>query len=125
MNKVKKFSNFKNGNINESLEGGIKALPVDVYRNSLGDATGGGLTSKKDSLMFVFDGVESPFETKEDEDYLVLVKRTIFGKEVLSAVPKSILDKGYGSMFGGNFIYTSDSRFPSDAPIKVHDRVER
>jgi hypothetical protein len=27
-------------------------------------------------------------------------------------------------MFGGNFIHTSDSRFPSSAPIAVHDRVE-
>ena len=29
-----------------------------------------------------------------------------------------------GPMFGGNFIYSSDSRFPSDSPIKVFDRFE-
>ena len=29
-----------------------------------------------------------------------------------------------GPMFGGNFIYTSDSRFPNDYPIPVHDRFE-
>ena len=27
-------------------------------------------------------------------------------------------------MFGGNFVYTSDSRFPSDYPIPIHDRFE-
>lgn len=29
-----------------------------------------------------------------------------------------------GWMMGGNFIYTSDSRFPADAPIRVYDRRE-
>jgi hypothetical protein len=29
-----------------------------------------------------------------------------------------------GGMFGGNFITTSDSRFPVTAPIPVHDRFE-
>lgn len=29
-----------------------------------------------------------------------------------------------GGMFGGNFISTSDSRFPTTAPIPVHDRFE-
>lgn len=27
-------------------------------------------------------------------------------------------------MFSGNFVYTSDSRFPNDYPIPVHDRQE-
>jgi hypothetical protein len=29
-----------------------------------------------------------------------------------------------GGMFGGNYISTSDSRFPTSAPIPVHDRFE-
>lgn len=29
-----------------------------------------------------------------------------------------------GPMFGGQFIYSSDSRFPSDQPIHIHDRFE-
>lgn len=29
-----------------------------------------------------------------------------------------------GGMFGGNYISTSDSRFPTTAPIPVHDRFE-
>ena len=127
--KFKSLSNklaeiYNEDEINESLEGGVKALPVDVYRTGNVDASNGGLSSENDELMFVFDDLQSPFETEEGEDYLVLVKRNLFNKEVLSAVPKSILDSGRHSMFGGNFIYTSDSRFPSNAPIKVHDRIE-
>ena len=108
--------------INE--EAGIPALPVNVYRSSMGDSTNNGLTSKKDNLMLVFDGVKSPFKTKEGEDYLVLDTVNVGGKTYTFAVPKSIKDSGKHSMFGGNFIYTSDSRFPFDNPIKVHDRVE-
>ena len=34
-------------------------------------------------------------------------------------------DNGFsGCSFGGNFIYTSDSRFPSRFPIPIHDRRE-
>jgi hypothetical protein len=112
--------------ITESLEGELNGLLVSVFRPSdMGDTSANGLSSKKDRLMLVFEGSKSPFKTSEGEDYLVLIKRTIYGKEVLSAVPKSILDSGKHSMFGGNFIYTSDTRFPSDSPIKVHDRVEK
>jgi hypothetical protein len=32
--------------------------------------------------------------------------------------------KTVGPMFGGNFVYTSDSRFPNKYPIPVHDRWE-
>lgn len=124
--RIKQIKNiYEQDFIGESLEGGIKALPVNVYRSGLSDSTANGLTKYKDSLMFLFDNLQSPFETKEGEDYLVLVNKKIMGREISYAVPKSILDEGIHSMFGGNFIYTSDSRFPFDHPIKVHDRVER
>ena len=58
----------------------------------------------------------------EDEDYLVSVYRERF--DDIIAVPKSLLDSDKHYMFGGNFAYTSDSRFPSKAPIKIFDRVE-
>ena len=111
--------------INENVDTKIPALPVDVYRNKRGGATNG-ITAQKDDLMLVFDGLNSPFnvDALEDDDYLVLQTKSFRGKEYKYAVPKSILDSGKHSMFGGNFVYSSDARFPSDAPIKVHDRVE-
>jgi len=109
--------------INESTVG-LEALPVQVYKSSLGDSSSNGITSKNDRLLLVFDGLSSPFKTNEDEDYLVLIKRNIGGKEYLSAKPQSLIESNTHSMFGGNFIFTSDSRFPSSYPIPVHDRVE-
>lgn len=46
----------------------------------------------------------------------VLRGQPIYGKEV---------DRAYNSqMFGGNFVYSSDSNCPNLGPIHVHDRVE-
>jgi hypothetical protein len=58
------------------------------------------------------------------DDELILVERTLFGEEANFAVPAGIYKSGRHSMFGGNFIHTSDSRFPAKAPISVHDRLE-
>lgn len=113
--------------INESTDNKIKALPVDVFRNASHkrDTTARGFTYYNDNANLVFDNVSSPFTVDEGEDYLVLKEKHVGGKKYLYAVPKSVLDAKEWSMFGGNFIYTSDSRFPSQYPIPVHDRVER
>ena len=100
----------------------IKGLHCFVYRNTLGDSTANGLSSKKDSLLLVTEFIDAPFSPKDGEDYLVLTFRPQF-KDFI-ATPKSIIDSKKHPMFGGNFIYTSDTRFPSDSPIKIFDRVE-
>lgn len=99
----------------------LSALPVNVYRNK---SITNGITTHKDTVMLVFDGVQSPFSIKHGEDYLVLKTKNVRGKEYKYVVPRSILDSGDHSMFGGNFVYSSDSRFPNDYPLPVHDRVE-
>lgn len=96
-----------------------------VYKTPLADSTNGGLSSQTDKgLLF-----ESPHgniteedlqNTKKALDHLVIISKNGYVK----AVPSKILKDGKHSMFGGNFIYTSDSRFPSDYPIPIHDRVE-
>ena len=96
-----------------------------VFRNSLGDSTANGLTSKKDSIILHYgDGVDLADLTPIPDDELVLVERDLFGKEAWYAVPAGIYKSNKHSMFGGNWIYTSDSRFPSNTPISVHDRIE-
>jgi hypothetical protein len=102
-----------------------KGLLCFVYRSPLGDATNNGLTSKHTSFVLVGHGVSGPFEANDDAPALHL--HSFRGQ--LIAVPEQIggqLGTDYlkGWMFGGNFIYTSDSRFPADAPIKVFDRRE-
>ena len=93
-----------------------------VFRHSLGDCTNNGLTSKEDSIILHYGSDIQADMIPDDE--LILVERTLFGKEANYAVPAEIYKSGRHSMAGGNFIYTSDYRFPSDAPISVHDRVE-
>ncbi len=103
-----------------------KGMLVSVLRQS-DDCTNNGLSSKKDRLILVGPGIPRIFEVEDDEPHLVLVKRELFGKTHFSAVPSDLVEKRKHSMFGGNFCYTSDSRFSEingGHPIKIHDRVE-
>lgn len=93
-----------------------------VLRHSLGDCTNNGLTSKEDSIILHY-GENLDLDMIPDDE-LVLIERVLWGEQKNYAVPASIAKSGRHSMAGGNWIYTSDSRFPSDAPISVHDRVE-
>lgn len=94
-----------------------------VLRSSLGDCTANGLTSRKDNITLHW-GDDIDINELPDDD-LLLVERYLAGKKYLHAVPVRIKKQGEVSMAGGNFIYTSDSRFPNQYPISVHDRVER
>lgn len=93
-----------------------------VYKSPLGDSTANGLTSKVTGVE-LYHGEDLDLSNVPD-DSLVLVERELWGEPSNYAVPASILKGHKHSMFGGNFIYTSDSRFPEKRPIPVHDRVE-
>ena len=96
-----------------------------VLRNSLGDSTNNGLTSRKDSIILHYGpDADSADLTPIPDDELVLVERKLFGEDAFYAVPAGLYKSNKHTMFGGNFIHTSDSRFPGRAPIPVHDRVE-
>lgn len=96
-----------------------------VLRNSLGDSTANGLTSKVDQVNLHYgDDADLADLDNIPDDELVLVERQLFGKEAWYAVPSGAYKNNKQTMFGGNWIYTSDSRFPSAGPIAVHDRVE-
>jgi len=96
-----------------------------VLRNSLGDSTNSGLTSKVNQVDLHYgDTVDLADLNNIPDDELVLVERQLFGREAWYAVPAGIYKSNKHSMFGGNFIHTSDSRFPGRAPIPVHDRIE-
>ena len=104
-----------------------KGMLVFVYRGPHGDCTAGGITGKLGQMVLVGDGIDGPFEVIDGEPYLELRKKNVNG-EYLYAVPVNVGDKGslVGPMFGGNFVYTSDSRFRKVCayPIPVHDRWE-
>jgi len=106
----------------------MKRVLTFVFKHPLGDCTNNGLTSKVNNVDLYSEVTEEDYEFLNalDEDVLILVKRGSFQGYSLGdiAVPWSLYKEGRRSMAGGNFVYTSDSRFPSEAPISVHDRVE-
>lgn len=101
-----------------------KGLLVFVYRHGC-DCTAGGITSKLEQIILVGPGIEGPFEVKEGEPYLELTQRSA---DYMCAVPVNVGNKSglVGPMFGGNFVYSSDSRFRKICayPLPVHDRYE-
>lgn len=100
----------------------MKGLIVEVYRNeSFCDCTNGGISSKHDRFLLVGEGV-AEVEESDNLPVLKLVKR-IIGGEVYKHVQPLTEGKEW-FMFGGNFVYSSDSRFPNAYPLKIHDRLE-
>lgn len=104
----------------------MKYLPVNVYRASGRDCTNRGVTST-DQIRLVVP-LEDGFLTledldKSDEPTVILEPGSILG------CPNFTPQHAHTSspMFGGNFVWSSDSRFRrtyGDQPIAVHDRFE-
>ena len=112
----------------------IKELPAgyrmrcSVLRAADGaDCTNNGLTSRVEHGLIV--GADYPTGTAcADCPAFLLRERTIGQATYLHVIPADIPEgeEGFTSwMFGGNFLFCSDSRFPSPYPIPVHDRRER
>ena len=103
-----------------------KGISADVLRGRY-ESTNGGVSSKYDSFLIIDPSIErGNIESKSTTPELKLVRRNLpDGSEYVHAEPLEPVKKGnVGYMFGGNFIHTSDSRFPNDYPIPIHDRQE-
>lgn len=104
-----------------------KYIPVDVYKNPLGDCTMNGVTVTANMLLVeVPDGYIGEEEIKnrreKGENVVVLVVGRAGNRDHLK--PEG--EKRW-TMFGGNFVYSSDSRFGrvyGARPMHVHDRIE-
>lgn len=111
---------------------------VHVYRWSLGDCTGNGLTNNVDGgILFWNCSREEAIEycKREGGDitkHFIMKERELWGEDHSYAEPLDIdyWGKRGNQMFGGNFIYTSNDNFYKykgekiGRPIKVHDRFE-
>ena len=104
----------------------MKGFMANVFRNnSFGDTTNGGITSRTDSIILTGRGIELPeiFEIEPRKDsHMELRWRTAAGSTFPIVVPLDYNDRWY--MFGGNFAWCSDSRWPFDWPVKIFDRHE-
>lgn len=107
-------------------ENKTRYLAVSVLRHAgMADSTNNGVTKRHDRVA-----IECPDGNLTDPGELPVLairRRKLFGgtQEHISAVPLEVLQSGKHPMMGGNFIWTSDSRFPHNYPIPVHDRVEQ
>ena len=97
-----------------------KGLMVSIYKSEH-NCSNGGVSAHHDDAILTGPGVPEIFEPREDMPEVELLTGNL--GHGFKVVPK-LHRAGAGPMFGGCFIYTSDSRFPSDAPIALHDRWE-
>lgn len=75
-----------------------------------------------ESFIVIDAAIEGPFEPNERFPEINIVRRNIAGRDYMHAVPASMKDEQ--TMFGGNFIWSADSRFRevSQYPLPLHDR---
>lgn len=104
-----------------------KCFKADVYKNSkLGDCTNGGISSYTQEL-YIVSKQKGPFEPEDIRQCVYIEWNNISGELYISCKPVYFKKRWY--MAGGNFLYTSDSRFreitKSKYPIPIHDRCER
>lgn len=98
-------------------------MMVDVFKDAHGtDCTNGGVTSKAKTALLIGEGVAKVFGTHEGTPVLRLARRG----DYIYAEPVEKPEGALGPMMGGNFVYSSDSRFRAICPypIPVHDRFE-
>ena len=97
-------------------------LYVNILKHAGQGCTNGGVTDFSDEAVLVWD--ETPEQMADlPNNKCVLILEKGLGHHKYRALPYRT-DKGKWHMFGGNFIHSSDSRFPFDYPIDVHDRIE-
>lgn len=103
----------------------VKGFIVEVYRNDFRDCTNGGISSKYRELYILSD-YGGPFEPEDIRECVKLEFREIAGERYVNAKPVYFPGRWY--MAGGNFLYSSDSRYKEltgiSYPISVHDRYE-
>lgn len=96
-----------------------------VYRNGLGDCTNGGISSSRREL-YILSKQKGPSEPEDIRDCVYVEWREVTGEQYIDCKPAYFRRRWY--MAGGNFLYTSDSRFReitgSKYPISIHDRYE-
>ncbi|MBQ6091404.1 MAG: hypothetical protein IJL07_09090 [Lachnospiraceae bacterium] len=101
-------------------------LPAYVLRSKgTGDCTNDGISKSRIELYVMTEG-RYPFEPADLRECVGIEKRSYSGEIYVCAKPLYCPRRWY--MAGGNFLYTSDSRFGEitgiSYPVSIHDRYE-
>ncbi|SDG59812.1 hypothetical protein SAMN05216338_1001858 [Bradyrhizobium sp. Rc2d] len=102
-------------------------LIAHIYDRPLGNCSNGGVSAKHRQVCVV--NVDGPFEPTQDGPAVRLIKRSTGN---LVCEPLGLENRW--TMFGGAYVYTSDSRFTEAVeklsgynhafPVALHNRVE-
>lgn len=110
----------------------IRGLIVNVFESkSIGNCSNNGVSSRYKELILIPNDycpdIPKLFHSEDEHKLIHIIGRRI-GERVYYHAESVNKLKGNemknGPMFGGTFIHTSDSRFPFDYPIPLHDRFE-
>lgn len=103
----------------------MKGLILNIYRSRKPD--GFNVCKNVDKVVAVSDEIAELFEADESMPAVKIVKRELFGNIHICAYPVDQDGQVIKGMFGGDFIFTDDSRVRRICPypIPLHDRVER
>jgi len=104
-----------------------KGMIVDVYRANGHDCSMGGISSKHEAITITGPGIPEIEEPSEKYPEMIFEPNANRVDGNLALYPPDSYSEGKRVkwyMFGGNFAWSSDSRFPSAQPIKIHDRHE-
>ena len=97
-----------------------------MYNGEVVDCTNNGVTKRHNRVILLPEGVKAP--ENATIPVLKVVRRNIMGDIYIHAEPVTKVEgERVGWMAGGNFVYSSDSRYREwigNYPIAVHDRCE-
>ena len=96
-----------------------RGLLAYIYKHDGGTSSNGGMSSRVDRVTVVGEGVPGIFAPTDDAPAVYLTENV---RGHLCAYPTDNGDRWL--MFGGTFVWTSDSRFPARHPVPLHDRHE-
>ena len=100
----------------------MRGINATVYRPAIGgDSSNGGLTSRHNRVTLIGEGIKADHSPTDECPAVILMTKG----DYVYAQPVEPVPQGHiGYMFGGNFIHTSDNRFPTRFAIPVHDRFD-
>ena len=104
----------------------MKGLRIEIYKPHYGDCSNNGITSKCKHLTLIGENIPELDEATDEAPAVKIITREIICGKKVNYMHIEPMGKptGSGWMYGGCIASTSDSRFPSRYPLKIHDRQE-
>ena len=99
-----------------------KALLVNIFKHGTYDCSNHGISERFNEILLL---TENGFiDVDATEENLCKLDSITFGDRTHYFVRPVTEPKEIGWMSGGTVVWTSDSRFPFEYPLQLHDREE-